>query len=112
MVALDPAPRGVRLVLDDLRSGAFADRAGARPHAGAQGGETLHAGDGVDLTARLMPPPGPSEPGDSDFGRAAFFQGIGAVGFAYGAPIPRRSPHAPDAFGARCRRGRESAPWR
>ena len=44
-------------------------------------------GEGISLTARLLPPPGPSEPGDSDFGRAAFFQGISAVGFAYGTPI-------------------------
>lgn len=35
-----------------------------------------------------MPPPGPAAPGDSDFARAAFFEGIGAVGFAYGAPRP------------------------
>ena len=35
-----------------------------------------------------MPPPGPAAPGGYDFGRAAFFDGIGAVGFAYGRAEP------------------------
>lgn len=38
------------------------------------------------VTARLMPPPGPAAPGAFDFARKAYFEGIGAVGFAYGAP--------------------------
>lgn len=40
----------------------------------------------VRLTAKLMPPPGPAAPGAFDFARKAYFEGIGAVGFAYGAP--------------------------
>ncbi len=34
--------------------------------------------------AVLMPPPAPAAPGGYDFGRAAFFDRIGGVGYAYG----------------------------
>jgi len=37
-------------------------------------------GDHVVATARLLPPPGPARAGGYDFGRDAFFRGIGAVG--------------------------------
>ena len=85
----DPTERGVRLVLGDLRSGAFASvPARARILVRARDARTFHAGDGISLTARLLPPPGPTEPGDSDFGRTAFFSSIGAVGFGLGAPQP------------------------
>ena len=93
--AVDTRTRGVRLIVGDLRSGAF----GAVP---AQVRVSLArdpgfvAGDGISLTAELTPPPGPSEPGDSDFGRAAFFDGLGAVGFSYGAARPAPLAHAPD----------------
>lgn len=50
------------------------------------GGERLRPDETVKLEAVLLPPPPPAEPGDYDFGRAAFFQGIGAVGYAYGSP--------------------------
>jgi competence protein ComEC len=49
-------------------------------------GERLSPGAIVRLDAVLMPPPPPSAPGDYDFGRAAWFEGIGAVGYAFGAP--------------------------
>src|ERR1700722_11710580 len=100
LLSADPAPRGVRLVVGELRSGGFADGApgAARILVCARDAAAFHAGDGLSLTARLMPPPGPSEPGDSDFGRDAFFQGIGAVGFAYGAPISAPLAAAPGPF--------------
>ncbi|MFZ1106318.1 MAG: ComEC/Rec2 family competence protein, partial [Hyphomicrobiaceae bacterium] len=47
--------------------------------------KALKPGDAVRLKARLNPPPGPSLPGDYDFARAAWFQGLGAVGSAKGA---------------------------
>src|SRR5204862_3769147 len=49
-------------------------------------GERLSPGAIVRLDAVLMPPPPPSLPGDYDFGRAAWFEGIGAVGYAFGSP--------------------------
>ena len=42
--------------------------------------------------ASLRPPPAPAEPGAWDFGRQAWFQRIGAVGFVYGAPQPMTPP--------------------
>ena len=42
--------------------------------------------------ASLRPPPAPAEPGAWDFGRQAWFQRIGAVGFVYGAPEPMAAP--------------------
>jgi competence protein ComEC len=42
----------------------------------------LKPGDAVRVKATLSPPPGPSLPGDHDFARAAWFSGLGAVGFA------------------------------
>ena len=49
--------------------------------------ETLpQIGDRLRLRARLTPPPPPSVPGGFDFQRSAFFDGLGAVGFAVGQP--------------------------
>jgi len=42
----------------------------------------------VSALAVLRPPPEPSMPHGYDFGRWAYFHGIGAVGFTYGAPKP------------------------
>ena len=98
---VDPAARGVRLVVGDLRSGGFTGFVPGRARITVmKGGERFHAGDGVSLTARLLPPPSPAEPGDGDFGRDLYFQRIGAVGFSFGAPIPAPLAKAP-GIGAR-----------
>src|SRR5262245_55757443 len=46
----------------------------------------LEPGDAIRLKATLSPPSGPALPGDYDFARAAWFQGLGAVGYATAAP--------------------------
>lgn len=46
----------------------------------------LTPGDGIRVTAMLSPPGGPALPGDYDFGRSAWFQRLGAVGFARSPP--------------------------
>lgn len=55
-------------------------------------------GSHVTLRASLSPPPGPTYPGGFDFGRAAWFEGIGATGFALGkveaSPAPGELPWA------------------
>ena len=51
-------------------------------------GDTLAVGDAVTLRARLQPPGGAVMPGGYDFARVAFYERIGAVGFAYGAAKP------------------------
>ncbi len=50
----------------------------------------------VGLTGHLTAPPGPSEPGGFDFRRAAFFDRLGAVGYAT-APALALAPAEPGA---------------
>jgi len=74
-VPADVRPKRVRV---SMRSGAVAP------------------GDHIVATARLLPPPGPARAGGYDFGRDAFFRGIGAVGSISGkialAPAPYPMP--------------------
>lgn len=58
----------------------------------------LRPGAVVELRARLMPPPEPVSPNGFDFARQAWFQGLGAVGFAYTAPIELTPPAGADAW--------------
>lgn len=58
---------------------------------------TLRPGATVELRARLMPPPEPVSPGGFDFARQAWFQGLGAVGFAYSAPVELEAPGGAEA---------------
>lgn len=51
-------------------------------------GDSISVGDSIAVLARLRPPSGPVMPGSYDFSRADFYQGVGAVGFAYGAAKP------------------------
>lgn len=46
------------------------------------------AGEAVSMLARLAPPMPPPLPGGYDFARVAWFAGVGASGFAYGAVKP------------------------
>ena len=56
----------------------------------------LQPGSAVRLRATLMPPSEPALPGDYDFGRQAWFAGIGAVGYSLSAPtIEAGAPEAP-----------------
>lgn len=80
--------RNLRVVMRSLVSPRLA---GSRIPAGARitirgAGADLKPGDWIRLRATLMPPPGPAAPESYDFGRAAYFDRIGAVGFAYGKP--------------------------
>jgi len=89
VMAMEPRPTGVRLVLDEVRSGA-ADPAPRRVRVALRGDPGFRPGQWLSLTARLDAPPPPSEPGAGDLGRSLFFDSIGAVGFAYGKahPVP------------------------
>ncbi|QYK43512.1 MAG: ComEC family competence protein [Paracoccaceae bacterium] len=51
-------------------------------HGAAEGHGDLWPGQVVILTAHLSPPDGPVEPGGFDFRRMAYFDGLGAVGYA------------------------------
>lgn len=60
-------------------------------------------GEAVSLTARLRPPADPPGPGLYDFGRDAFFSGIGASGFVIGQV--RRADLGEAPLGVRLRAG-------
>lgn len=57
----------------------------------ADGG--IRPGDSISLRARLLPPQPPVAPGAYDFPRQAFFERLGAVGFA--VSVPQRDEAAP-----------------
>lgn len=89
--------KGIRLVLSPRRIGHMRTaHMPARIRVSVRkGAEDLKPGDVVSLRAVLMPPPSPAAPGDYDFGRAAYFLRLGAVGFSFGAP-QLLSHHTPD----------------
>jgi competence protein ComEC len=80
---LQPALERYRLVLapDDDRLPPRVRVSLRRPPAA-----TILPGARVSIRATLRPPPGPSAPGGYDFARRAWFEGIGAVGYALGEP--------------------------
>ncbi|WP_081858633.1 ComEC/Rec2 family competence protein [Pseudorhizobium pelagicum] len=55
----------------------------------------FEAGEWISGRARLSPPSGPALPGLNDFAFSAYFDGIGAVGFFYGAPVRSAEPQLP-----------------
>jgi len=63
-------------------------------------GGLLVPGARVAFKAVLLPPPAPAAPGDYDFARAAWFESLGAVGYAYGPP-ELLEPAAPAGFSGR-----------
>jgi competence protein ComEC len=96
VVQAEPRGRGLRLLLQPerirrLRDGAMPDyvRVSVR-----YADEVPAPGGFVQVTAVLMPPPGPAMPGDYDFARWAYFHRIGAVGYTYGKPHPVDAPRA------------------
>ncbi|MBB4120465.1 ComEC/Rec2 family competence protein [Martelella radicis] len=58
----------------------------------------VEIGGAVSGLARLSPPSGPALPGLVDFGFLSYFDGIGAVGFFYGAPEAAVVPPPRDGF--------------
>ncbi len=78
------APREMRLTLSHVAiAGWKAEATPERVRVGVRTrGDDVRPGDLVALRAILMPPPGPSVPGGYDFSRQAWFDGLGAVGFA------------------------------
>jgi competence protein ComEC len=98
IAAVETSDTGVRLTLSHPISGGFREgRVPARLRVSVRGdGAGLAPGDWVSLTAGLSPPIPPAEPGAADFARAAFFERVGAAGFALGQPTPGMAPWPPD----------------
>ena len=92
VVAVDPLRHGARAVLDDLAIGRLAaaetpERVRLTVRLGWTG---LRPGRTVMLRAVLLPVRPPVAPGAADFQRRAYFERIGASGFAVTAPIAVR----------------------
>lgn len=103
VVTAEPLLRGYRFlldeaVLDDVSSDATPAfvRIAARSASGS-----VAPGTRLRFLARLRPPPAPAAPGDYDFARAAWFQRLGGVGFAFGPP--ERIAEAPQTQGVAAR---------
>ena len=85
-------PEGVRVVLEHVRlKGQGAPRAEATPvrvrvslTRGVPPG--MQVGDRILVLANLSPPAGPAAPGAFDFQRQAWYQQLGAVGYALAPP--------------------------
>ncbi|MFZ5791992.1 MAG: ComEC/Rec2 family competence protein [Pseudomonadota bacterium] len=102
LVAIEPLPNGQRLVIGDPTVEDLApDATPARLRVKlAREDPALEVGDRIALLAKLSPPAAPFAPGAFDFQRDAFFDRIGAVGFALGAVrILAKGEDGPSALG-------------
>ncbi|MDA1071945.1 MAG: ComEC/Rec2 family competence protein [Proteobacteria bacterium] len=100
IVDVEPREKDVRIVLDAL-SIPWLD-AGETPRrvritVRTHGGIAPVPGESVTILAILRGPPGPAWPGGFDFGRDAWFKGIGGVGFAVGPLTARDDASSPPA---------------
>jgi competence protein ComEC len=95
VVAVEPVEKGQRVTLDHLMGGPLYREKLERVRVRLRADYGLRPGQEISLRAALMPPPAPSVPGGYDFTRAAWFQQIGAVGYAVGRPqITADAPEA------------------
>jgi competence protein ComEC len=103
LVSAETLTQGIRLTLAPRSiEGLAADEMPALVRINVRtGADDFRPGEWLSLRAVLMPPPGPAMPGGYDFQRRAWFDRLGAVGYARGPP--RQIPY-PD--GARIGRWR------
>jgi competence protein ComEC len=95
-------PEGVRVVLEAVRlKGSGVPPPEMTPVrlrvSLSKGAPPLHVGDRILVLANLSPPSGPAAPGAFDFQRVAWYQQLGAVGYAL-APAAVIEPGKPDGF--------------
>jgi competence protein ComEC len=90
VVDVEPLPEGRRVVLEPRRIGELPQatlpariRITLRDNEGA-----AIPGEGISVLAQLFPPAGPAMPGAYDFQRRAYFDRLGAVGYAQGSLRP------------------------
>ncbi|MEA1833010.1 ComEC/Rec2 family competence protein [Methylobacterium durans] len=91
--ALDEREEGARLIVRLASFGSLPPEARPlRVRVTYRTQQALKPGDFIVAKARLLPPPEPARPGGYDFGRDAFFRGIGAVGSLLGPIEVRPAP--------------------
>lgn len=95
-------PEGVRVVLEAVRlKGGGAPPPEMTPVrlrvSLTKGAPSLRVGDRILVLANISPPGGPAAPGAFDFQRVAWYQQLGAVGYAL-APAAVIDPGKPDGF--------------
>lgn len=95
VLAVEPVEQGQRVLLDHLSGGPLYKVKLERVRLRLRADYGLKPGQEITLRAALMPPPAPSLPGGYDFSRAAWFQRIGAVGYAMGQPRIIAGPAEP-----------------
>lgn len=88
IVDLAPLPAGARVLLDQVRLERVPPERTPRTVRVNLRGDPgdLRPGDRVRLLARLQPPMPPALPHGFDFARQAYFEQLGALGFAMGRP--------------------------
>ncbi|MBY0258809.1 ComEC/Rec2 family competence protein, partial [Methylobacterium sp.] len=95
--ALDEREEGARLIVRVESFGVLGpEMRPARVRVSYRKAVALKPGDRIAATARLLPPPEAARPGGYDFGRDAYFRGIGAVGSLVGKIEVRPPAQAPD----------------
>ncbi|CAN5218316.1 ComEC/Rec2 family competence protein [soil metagenome] len=90
-----PGQNGARLVLATVRVRGLEPEATPIRLRATVKGEPPPPGSPVRLFAILNPPPAPASPGAYDFGRNAYFEGLGGVAFALAETRPARLAPAP-----------------
>jgi len=90
-----PGERGARIVVAPVRIGGLAPEATPVRLRATVRGEPPAPGTAVRLFGILNPPPSPASPGAYDFGRNAYFQGMGGTLFALGQTRPTALPEPP-----------------
>jgi competence protein ComEC len=96
VIQVENFPKGPRVVLSQISyQWRTPDPAPERLRVRLRRGEDVRIGQRIGLLAVLRAPPRPSYPGGYDFARRAWFEGLGAVGFAIstveppeGGPVP------------------------
>lgn len=86
LAAIEPFPNAIRATLEQVTITELPAEATPRRLQVKifKGSETLKLGDRIDVLAHLQPPSPPVAPGAFDFRRQAYFQQLGATGFALG----------------------------
>jgi len=79
-----PGARGPRVIMAPVRVQGLAPEDTPERLRVTVRGEAPRPGEAVSVFAILNPPPGPAAPGAYDFGRTAWFQSMGGVGFELG----------------------------